>query len=484
MTADLTETEDRLRSAFADAAGTVREDELQHDAPLPRHGRVEGSGRGWLAASNPRRLVIAAAAAAAVIAISITAVTVPLSLHTGSRGLAPSASAGLGPTAYVFTSSDGPAGNTHTVVRIRLSTGTLVQPAVSLPAGVQNPVITPNGKTICTLTNYRHGNAYLTCINALTGVAGRPIAVPSNSESVAITPNGKAAYVLEPPLPGGRRLPTSPGGVLPVNLVTGSAGKEISIPGAQQVVITPDGRTAYVLSQTASRPGTGSKAVVPIDTATSTPLPPINVTAGGNAQDIAISPDGKTVYVTTFWVNHVSTVTPISTASNTAMRPMPIQQPPYSVIRLAIAPDGNTAYLYGTGESVIPIDLRTDKVLRPIRLPGNYAPLGYAFQIAPDSRTGYVYDAYGKGPDVIPVDLVTGTVQAPIAVARPPYTTISWPVGAIGIESGYLYAGVGYVSSPNHDAQYRGALSVVQLTTGKIKIIKVGLWPQYVFLAP
>jgi len=64
-------------------------------------------------------------------------------------------------------------------------------------------------------------------------------------------------------------------------------------------------------------PNPGAGGVTPIRTATNTALRPIK--AGASANAIAITPDGKTAYVT----NEFSgTVTPIRTATNTALRPI------------------------------------------------------------------------------------------------------------------------------------------------------------------
>jgi len=61
----------------------------------------------------------------------------------------------------------------------------------------------------------------------------------------------------------------------------------------------------------------GSGTVTPIRTATNTALPPI--TTGDNSDTIAITPDGKTAYVANF---DSGTVTPIRTATNTALPPI------------------------------------------------------------------------------------------------------------------------------------------------------------------
>src|SRR5262249_31168547 len=79
----------------------------------------------------------------------------------------------------------------------------------------------------------------------------------------------------------------SPGGtVTPVNTATGTPGKPTHVAAGggdspDQIVITPDGKTVYVT--------TGS-GVTPISTATGTPSKPIHV-RGGPTQEIVITPD-------------------------------------------------------------------------------------------------------------------------------------------------------------------------------------------------
>ncbi|HWX43546.1 MAG TPA: YncE family protein, partial [Blastocatellia bacterium] len=70
---------------------------------------------------------------------------------------------------------------------------------------------------------------------------------------------------------------------------------------------------AYVVSGT---PAAG--AVTPVNTVTNTAGSPIAI--GGGAQSIAVTPNGKTVYVPKGVLN---TVTPIRTATNTVRPPIP-----------------------------------------------------------------------------------------------------------------------------------------------------------------
>ena len=79
----------------------------------------------------------------------------------------------------------------------------------------------------------------------------------------------------------------------PIATATNTAGPPIPAgAGPDAIAITPDGKTAYVANS-------GSDTVTPIETVTNTAGPPIP--AGHEPGDIAITPDSKTAYV----ANHI-----------------------------------------------------------------------------------------------------------------------------------------------------------------------------------
>ena len=82
-------------------------------------------------------------------------------------------------------------------------------------------------------------------------------------------------------------------------------------PTAEEIAITADGKTVYVASFE------GNRSVTPISVATNRAGKPIHI---GRAVIIAITPDGKTLYATT-----PSAVIPVSTATNTAGKPIPVR---------------------------------------------------------------------------------------------------------------------------------------------------------------
>jgi hyaluronoglucosaminidase len=106
----------------------------------------------------------------------------------------------------------------------------------------------------------------------------------------------------------------------------------------------------------------GSGTVTPISTATNTPLKPVKV--GSDPLDIAITPDGKTTYVTS-----PEAVTPIRTATNTALGAIKVRY--YSGnwhMPVVITPDGKTAY--AVGGMLTPIRTATNTALKTIQLGG------------------------------------------------------------------------------------------------------------------
>src|SRR4029077_7776225 len=154
------------------------------------------------------------------------------------------------------------------------------------------------------------------------------------------------------------------GTVTPILTATGTALKPIRIGKehgqiSSAIVFRPDGKTAYVLSSTVL--GGGSGAVTPIRTATNTALKPIAV--GQDPRAMAITPDGTTIYVTNY---QSGTVTPIRTATDTALAPIRVSGNPWAI---AITPDGKTAYVADTHSGMVtPIRIATNATLTPIRV--------------------------------------------------------------------------------------------------------------------
>ena len=291
-------------------------------------------------------------------------------------------------TAYVINN------NSNSVTPIDTATNTAGAP-IALGGSPIAVAITPDGKTafVTTQANSDPSTGSVTPIDTATNTPGTPIPIGTEPAAVAISPDGKTAY-----------LATAEGaGMLtPIDIATSTVGTPIPILGGLPVAvaITPDGETAYVAN-------VNENSVTPIDLATNTADAPITV--GTEPAAIAITPDGKTAYV----ANDLSgSVTPIDTATNTAGTPITVAGNPVAV---AITPDGKSAYVAGDGSSsVTPIDLATNTAGTPIPIG---TPVGVA--ITPDGKTAYVVSS--TQPDSLtPIDTATNTPGTPIPVGDAP----------------------------------------------------------------
>jgi YVTN family beta-propeller protein len=290
----------------------------------------------------------------------------------GTAPLTPTASPANPPlaaakTAYIVNSASG------TVTPISIGTG---QAGAAIPVGA-NPgaiAITPDGKTAYVCPATFSPSSALIPISTATNRAGPAIPLTGDSFMIAITPNGKTVYVAS----------SSYGTVTPISTATGKASPSISTGvGISAIAITPDSKTVYVAGVTGADP---LGKLIPIATATNRPGPAIGV--GKNPAAIVITPNGSTAYV----LNTGSgSVTPISTAANQAGRPIPVGADP---VALAITPNGKTAYVVDeiTLGTVTPISLATNT-------PGPAISVGDhpdAIVITPDGKTAWVANLFSS----------------------------------------------------------------------------------------
>lgn len=106
-----------------------------------------------------------------------------------------------------------------------------------------------------------------------------------------------------------------------------------------------------------------------IDTTTNTVA---TVTMGSSPRKVAVTPDGKHVYVTSFLSNTVSV---IDTASNTvAGTPIPVGNCPHEV---AITPDGKHAYVANGCDNTVSVIDTGSNTVEPAVIMVGMLPLGW-----------------------------------------------------------------------------------------------------------
>lgn len=281
-------------------------------------------------------------------------------------------------------------------------------------------------------------------------IVGAPIPVGERPESIAITPNGRAALVSNfdgksvsvidtvahavvatIPLSGHPgQVAISPSGKFAYVEVEGKetavidpvAGKLAGSVGVTElgsaIAFSPDGTRAYI--------GSGGEAVQAVDTGTGLPVG-APIPTGKFPESIVFTPSGKTAYVSS---SVSKSITVIDTASGKAIASIPFAGEPSGLaispngLRLyvadelngavsvyetegnhpvgkpirtgtetqyiAITPDGKTAYASAAGEeTVTPIALATDEAAKPIRFVGETADLA----VAPDQSPTAVFTA-------------------------------------------------------------------------------------------
>ncbi len=239
-----------------------------------------------------------------------------------------------------------------------------------------------------------------------------------------------------------------------IDTATNKVMATVPVPNPLQVAVTPDGKRVYVTS--ARLPG----SVVVIDTTNDTVAATI---PAPNPSGIAINPDGSHAYVTSFSsdASMNGAVSVIDTATNTVTTTVAVGRFPASV---AVTPGGTEAYVTNLNSNTVSvIDLASNTVVATIGV-GN-GPSGIA--VTPDGRDIYVTIAgpifLGQGSVSI-VDANSKTVTATVPVGIQPAGVAISPDGKRAYVSNF---GRGNQTSP-------GAISVIDTGT-KAVITTVGM---------
>jgi YVTN family beta-propeller protein len=312
-------------------------------------------------------------------------------------------------TAYVINSGGG------TVTPIDLATDTPGKP-IEVSGEPVAMAITPDGKTAYVASGATNSGAEptlaqtMTAIDLTTNTPGKPIDLQWSADAIVITPDGKTAYLIN-------GFPSRT--LTAVDLTTNTPGKSITLRGEPVAIAMARDGKAYVCTVTTTGTPSDSRTVyefMSLDLATGALGKPVKLS--GQPGAVAIAPDGKTAYVAIY---SSGAVTPIDLATNTAGKPIKVSGRPKAMMlfgqpmAIAIAPDGKTAYVAnGASGTVTPIDLATDTPGKPISISGK--PGADAIAITPDGTAAYV--ANQPSSTVTPIDLATNTPGKPIKIGH------------------------------------------------------------------
>jgi DNA-binding beta-propeller fold protein YncE len=249
----------------------------------------------------------------------------------------------------------------------------------------------------------RRAQGSAACVAAAAVVAAAIVAVTGAARHPAAGPakvtRPSTVYVLS-----GR------GTLTPIPAATDRPGKPIRVGvGGQVMAVTPDGKTIYV-------GGNKPNTVVPVSTVTDTAEKPLRL--GQIASQILITPDGKTAYVLT--LAEPAEIIPIATTTNTPEKAIKVGMTAGGPYQMAITPDGKTLYVIswtnkGEGPSyVIPIATATNIPGKPVKIQ-NADTVG--IMMNPDGKTAYAIGQSGSGTEIVPITTATNAPGKPASVA-------------------------------------------------------------------
>jgi hypothetical protein len=301
----------------------------------------------------------------------------------------------------------------------------------------------------------------VTPINTATDWAGRPIRLRGHLQQILITPDSQTAYVLD-----------TGTGLVPIDLSTRQPRPEIKVRGAGGEAMTPSGKTIYV---------DASDGIVPINLSTGKALKPIvvpkSIVLGFGP---VITPNGATLYYTVsvrasehqpfHWG-----LLPVDTATNTALKP--ITEKNFGGLQLAF---GGTTLYTGGNNSLLPVDTATNKPLKQIRLPSSSD--SYILAGSPDGSTVYAADVNATFSKswVVAINAATNTAGTPVSLG--PSGSGPWIIGVA--PDGGAYVG-SYRGSPNGGPGTAGTVTVIPPGGGTVsKIIRIDGAPRLIVFAP
>jgi DNA-binding beta-propeller fold protein YncE len=209
-----------------------------------------------------------------------------------SVGVRPGAIAFTPNGKFAFVANEGD----DTVTPINVATGTAGTPIhARLGSSGLNILFTPDSRTA-----YVPGDSEVTVIDVAAGTVAATI--PVRASTLAITPDGSKIYGLVN------------GSLTPIDTATNGAGTSLVVAGGE-LVMAPNGKTVYVLDP--------EGYVTPIDVATGAPGTSVTYApkGNGNANDMAITPDGKTIWIADYTNREM---VPYDTATATMGTPVKI----------------------------------------------------------------------------------------------------------------------------------------------------------------
>jgi 6-phosphogluconolactonase (cycloisomerase 2 family) len=259
--------------------------------------------------------------------------------------------------------------------------------------------VTPNGKSAYVVDNNAISQYSINpTTGTLTPKSPAIVATGHDSEAIAISPNGKYAYLANcancTAKPRGSHQGSAPNPTAAnstiseyrISQTTGAltrVGTVVTGNGANGIAITPNGKSLYVainaVWQYSINPNTGKL----------TPKSPATVAAPGHAHEIVTAPDGKSAYAVTVANNAVAQYRINPRTGGLSSKPVSTAGTVLNPESIKLAPNGTSAYVTSENDgelSQYTINPTTGKItpLSPATVPTSAGSLGESFAITPE----------------------------------------------------------------------------------------------------
>jgi YVTN family beta-propeller protein len=272
----------------------------------------------------------------------------------------------------------------------------LSPPAVAVNDISSGAAVSPNGRWVYVTTFAGVAQFDLGQGGLLTPMTPAAVPILGGAVSVVASPDRRSVYVLSTQGAIFQFTVGADGALSPKN----PPSVYLSLPPpfpASGLAVSPDGRSVYAVN--AGTAANNNNLVYQFDVGTNGTLSPKNpptVAAGEQPAEVAVSPDGQTVYVT----NSASdTVSQFGVGGNGTLSPRRTVGAGDGPVGLAISPDGGSLYVTNFGDidagggSVSQYDVAPDGALspkQPFTVAAGRNPAGVG--VSPDGGSVYVTD--------------------------------------------------------------------------------------------
>jgi DNA-binding beta-propeller fold protein YncE len=205
-----------------------------------------------------------------------------------------------------------------------------------------------------------------------------------------------------------------PTAVTPVELDSHTPEAPIPLPvegtpplGSFAMTTSPDGRWAYVVTQSTLSGGVPRAVLVPIDLATQRAESPIVLPGGGGTHAVAVTHDGRTVLA-----GVGTTIVPVDVATRAVGTPLGLGTG-RTVFGMALSPTSSTLYVLVPG-GVVPVDTTSARsgpeIMTGLVVSSVSSPHGIV--VSADGSTVYVVGQGGSdyGGRLLPITAATGAL--------------------------------------------------------------------------